>query len=442
MSRADGADAARYPLLLDLAGRDVLVVGGGPVAARRTAGVLAARARVTVVAPAICEDLQDLVAAGDVRWVAREAGAADVLDGPAPLHEAAQRGGSSGPVGAQGAQAARWWLVHTATGDLGTDQAIAAAADAIGVWCVRADRAEASPAHVPAVAAGPDGVQVAISGGGDPGRARSLRDAISALLAEGRLPLARTRAASGVGRVVLVGGGPGDPGLLTIAGRQWLARADVVVADRLGPVALLDELAPEVQRIDVGKVAGHHPIPQDEINRLLVEHAQAGRTVVRLKGGDPFVLGRGGEEALHCIAHGVPVEVVPGVTSAVSVAAAAGIPVTHRGITTSFVVASAHEGAGQAVQAARSAPPDATLVLLMGLSSLRRTAAELLAAGRSADTPVAVVSAGWTPAQRTVTGTLSSIADAVDAAGLATPAVTVVGDVVRLRELLGDLAAA
>jgi uroporphyrin-III C-methyltransferase/precorrin-2 dehydrogenase/sirohydrochlorin ferrochelatase len=421
----------RYPLLLDLAGRAALVVGGGPVAARRAAGLADAGAVVTVIAPAICEDLMDLVAGGSVVWVPREASADDVTAGAAGQ-----------------AHASRWWLVHTATGDLLVDEAVARRADDVGIWCVRADRAEESTAHVPAIATGPDGVQVAVSGGGDPGRARAIRDTISDLLITGALPLRRTRPTPSrpgpmreraCGRVVLVGGGPGDPGLITVAGRQWLARADVVVADRLGPTGILSELAADVEVIDVGKTAGNHPIPQEDINRILVEKAQAGRTVVRLKGGDPFVLGRGGEEALHCLAHGVPVEVVPGVTSAVSVPAAAGIPVTHRGITTSLVIASAHAGAGQVLDAARTAPRDATLVLLMGLSGLAGTAAELVSAGRDPRTPVAVISDGWTPRQRTVKGTLATIAAEVAAARLPGPAVIVVGDVVALRAQLGDL---
>jgi uroporphyrin-III C-methyltransferase/precorrin-2 dehydrogenase/sirohydrochlorin ferrochelatase len=444
------ADVSRYALLLDLTGRATLVVGGGPVAARRAAGLVSAGAQVTLIAPAICEDLVDLVAAGHLTWWPREASADDVLAGP------------------HVEDGSRWWLVHTVTGDLAVDHAIARSAHDLGIWCVRADMAEESCAHVPAVAHGPDGVQVAVSGGGDPGRARAIRNAISTQLSAGALPLRRTRPpvrtpgsrrvrGDGVGpgptpshegsggpdaiagRVVLVGGGPGDPGLITVSGRQWLARADVVVADRLGPTALLAELDPQVQVIDVGKTAGNHPIPQDEINRILVEHARAGRTVVRLKGGDPFVLGRGGEEALHCLAGGVPVEVVPGVTSAVSVPAAAGIPVTHRGITTSLVVASAHAGAGQALDAARAAPRDATLVLLMGLSGLAETAEELIGSGRDPATPVAVISGGWTPRQRTVTGALSSIAADVTAAGLPGPAVIVVGEVVGLRAELGDL---
>ena len=164
-------------------------------------------------------------------------------------------------------------------------------------------------------------------------------------------------------------------------------QADVVVTDRLGPTSILAELGSDVQIIDVGKTAGHHPIPQESINGILVDHARAGRTVVRLKGGDPFVLGRGGEEALHCRAHGIRVEVVPGVTSAVSVPAAAGIPVTHRGITTSVVVASAHAGAGQVVEAARTAPQDATLVLLMGLSGLAGTRRRTHRLGAGPQTP-------------------------------------------------------
>ena len=239
--------------------------------------------------------------------------------------------------------------------------------------------------------------------------------------------------------MVLVGGGPGDPGLITVAGRAWLARADVVVVDRLAPTELLADLDPGVEVLYVGKTAGNHPIPQHEINRILVDRARAGATVVRLKGGDPFVLGRGGEEALHCLAHGVVVEVVPGVTSAVSVPAAAGIPVTHRGITTSLVVASAHAGAGSAAQAGGTAPDDATLVLLMGLSALERTAAELVSSGRPASTPVAVVSRGWSPDQRTVVGTLASIAGLVAEARLPGPAVVVVGEVVRLRDHLAPL---
>ncbi len=417
MTPPAAASARRYPLFLDLRARDVLVVGGGPVAARRATVLLEAGAHVHVIAPALCEELTDQAAAGRITWSSREALMTDLQP-------------STG----------RWWLVHTATGDRTVDHALADRAQELGIWCVRADDAASSAAHVPAVAAGPDDIAVAVSGGSDPGRARAIRDAVSDALATGSLPLRSTRPTTG--RVVLVGGGPGDPGLLTVAGRQWLMRADVVVSDRLGPTSVLGELGPGVEVIDVGKTAGHHPIPQTAINDILVDHASHGRTVVRLKGGDPFVLGRGGEEALHCVARGIPVEVVPGVTSAISVPAAAGVPVTHRGITTSLVIASAHAGASAALDAARSAPPDATLVLLMGLTGLAAAAQELVASGRRADTPVAVVSRGWTAQQRTVTATLGGIGAAVAAADLPGPAVIVVGDVVALRSTLGDLTGA
>jgi uroporphyrin-III C-methyltransferase/precorrin-2 dehydrogenase/sirohydrochlorin ferrochelatase len=295
-----------------------------------------------------------------------------------------------------------------------------------------------------------EGITVAVTGGGDPRRATALRDAIDTALTTGALPVAPVRGAAppsldaagdprDVGRVWLVGGGPGDPGLITVRGQTVLSEADVVVADRLGPRALLQTLAPEVQVIDVGKTPGHHPISQDRINEILVEQALAGRKVVRLKGGDPFVLGRGGEEALHCAAHGVPVEVVPGVTSAVSVPAAAGIPVTHRGITASFVVASAHDGASAALMALRDAPVTSTLVLLMGITALRQTALDLIAAGRPPGTPVAFVESGWTDAQRTTVTTLEKAADVAEQEQVGAPAIIVIGDVVSVRSQLGDL---
>ncbi len=416
---------ARYPLLLDLRDKPVLVAGGGAVAARRVDALVAAGATVTVIAPAIEQSLAFDAQDGLIRWLDREATAADVIEG-------GHRSGVPEP----------WALVHVATDDPGTNETLTRAAQRAGTWCVRADDAEASPAHVPAVATGPDGVLVAVSGGFDPGRAVRVRDAIAKLLAVGALPLRRRRppAPGTLGTVVLVGGGPGDPGLLTLSGRQWLARADVVVTDRLGPRSVLDELDGDVEIVDVGKAAGNHPIPQDRINEILVEHARLGRTVVRLKGGDPFVMGRGAEEALHCLAAGVPVQVVPGVSSATAVPALAGIPVTHRGTTTSMVVASAHAGAGDAVRASREAPDDATLVLLMGLSALRSTADQVIAAGRAPGTPVAVISRGSTPQQRTVRGCLTDIADLVEAAALPGPALVVVGATVDLRGALAGAA--
>ena len=416
-----------YPLTLDVAGRRVVVVGGGPVAARRTVGLLEAGAAVDLIAPFTCEDLAALVSEGRITWQERDYVAGDLLQ-PEPA-----------------------WLVHTATGDPLVDAQVAREADAARIWCVRADAADASSAWTPAVARGAvgtasDGLTVAVSAGGDPRRATAVRDAVLAALDSGTLPVRRVRPAGPrpqapavVGRVALVGGGPGADDLITVRGRALLAAADVIVTDRLGPRGLLQTVAAEVEVIDVGKTPGNHPVSQERINELLVHHARLGKRVVRLKGGDPFVLGRGGEEALHCLEHGVPVEVVPGVTSAVSVPAAAGIPVTHRGIAASFVVASAHEGAEHVLSAAADAAPDATLVLLMGVTRLAETAAALIAAGRRADTPVALVERGWTPEQRTTTTTLADAARDAAVAAVQAPAVVVVGKVVSLRERLGDL---
>jgi uroporphyrin-III C-methyltransferase / precorrin-2 dehydrogenase / sirohydrochlorin ferrochelatase len=393
-----------YALVLGLAGRRCVVVGGGPVAARRAASLVDAGADVVVVAPWVCEDLRDLVDTGGVTWVPRDYTGGD-LDGA--------------------------WLVHTATGDPATDDLVAAHAEGARVWCVRADDASLSAAWTPAVARAGD-VTVAVTAGGDPRRATTLRDAVALALDAGDLPLRHRRVAA-LGCVALVGGGPGDPELISVRGRRLLAEADVVLVDRLAPRALVDDLDPEVVVVDVGKTAGHHPLPQEEINRLLVEHAQAGRRVVRLKGGDPFVLGRGGEEALACLAAGVRVEVVPGVTSAIAVPATAGIPVTHRGRSRQVTIASGHEGLDWASLAAL----EGTLVLLMAVSGLEVAATELVAHGKPATTPVAIVESGFSPAQRTTVGTLGTIAALAHEADVQPPAVIVVGSVVDLHAVLG-----
>lgn len=242
------------------------------------------------------------------------------------------------------------------------------------------------------------------------------------------------------GRVYLVGGGPGDPGLLTLRGAEVLGKADVVVYDRLANTALLDlHLRPTAERIYAGKSTDHHTYPQDEINRMLVQHARAGKTVVRLHGGDPFVFGRGGEEASVLAAAGVPFEVVPGVTSAVAVPAYAGIPVTHRGCTSSLAVVTGHEDPAKPESDLcweKLATGVGTLVVLMGLTNLASIAEELIRHGRPPDTPVAVIRWGTWPRQETLTGTLGDIASKVREKGLRPPAVIVVGDVVRLRDSL------
>jgi uroporphyrinogen III methyltransferase/synthase len=241
------------------------------------------------------------------------------------------------------------------------------------------------------------------------------------------------------GRVYLVGAGPGDPGLITVRGLDAIRRAEVIVYDRLVSPALLDRASESALRIFAGKHAGAHCLPQERINALLVEHARLGRIVVRLKGGDPFVFGRGGEEALALAAAGIRFEIVPGVSAAVAVPAYAGIPVTHRGIGSSLAMVTGHEDpdkAGAAVDWARLATAVDTLVVLMGLRSLPRIVATLVAHGRSPETPAALIRWGTTEAQQTVLGTLGDIVERAEAAGLEPPVLTVIGDVVRLRERL------
>ncbi|SDK67520.1 uroporphyrinogen-III C-methyltransferase [Arthrobacter sp. ok362] len=391
-----------YPTALRLLGRPVLVVGAGPVAARRTKGLLDAGARVTVVAPVACPALAELADAGLLNWEPRPYRPSDV-DGV--------------------------WFVQTATGDAAVDGQVSADAEAQRVWCVNASDHEASAAWTPAVAV-VDDVKIAVNAGGDPRRAMALRDAVATALDTGDLPLRRYRGSgmgATTGSVALVGGGPGDTGLITVRGRRLLGQADVVVADRLGPRELLAELAPDVRVIEVGKTPGHHPVPQAGINRILVEEALQGQRVVRLKGGDPYVLGRGGEEAEFCRRHGVEVEVVPGVTSAISVPAAAGIPVTHRGLAKGFSVVTGHEELSEV-----PARADHTVILLMGVGQLRDSAASLARAGLPQGTPVGIVENGYLPNQRVTIGTLGTIADQAEAAGVVNPAVIVIGDVVRV----------
>ncbi len=241
------------------------------------------------------------------------------------------------------------------------------------------------------------------------------------------------------GMVWLVGAGPGDPALATAAARAVLAEADAVVYDRLAPPELLTFVPDVAERHDVGKGPGRHAASQDEINELLVRLGREGKRVVRLKGGDPFVFGRGGEEAEALAAVGIPFAVVPGVTSAVAVPAYAGIPLTHREVASSFAVVTGHEEPGRAtsrIDWAALARATDTLVLLMGVATLEETARKLMENGRAAGTPAAVVQWGTTPRQRTVSGTLGDIAARAREAGLESPAVTVVGEVVGLRERL------
>ncbi|GAA3720928.1 uroporphyrinogen-III C-methyltransferase [Terrabacter ginsenosidimutans] len=392
------------PVVLDLTGRLVVAVGGGPVSARRVRAFLDEGAVVRVISPWLCEDLRELALAGRMDWLQRD---------------------YAGPGDLEGA-----WFAHTATGEPSVDREVAADAEALRVWCVDATDAAGTTASVAARAdvTTPDGrVTVAAYAAGDPGLAVTVRDGVERALVSGTLDLRRTRTHGRRGWVALVGGGPGIDGLLTARGHELLASADVVVVDRLAPRAVVDRLPASVRVIDVGKTPGHHPVPQSRINDLLVEEAQRGLGVVRLKGGDPYVLGRGGEERDACEAHGIRVEVVPGVTSAVSVPAAAGIPVTHRGVARGFTVVTGHEDIPVLPTGG-----DHTLVLLMGVTQLARTTELLALHGRSADCPVAVVERGFAPDQRTTVGTVATIAGLARDRGVRAPAVVVVGDVVRL----------
>ena len=238
------------------------------------------------------------------------------------------------------------------------------------------------------------------------------------------------------GKVTLVGAGPGDPGLLTRKGLEALQRADVVVYDRLVSPEILALMPEGAQQIDVGKQAARHPVPQEEINRILLEKAQAGHNVVRLKGGDPFLFGRGGEELELLAAHGVAFEEVPGITSAIAAPAYAGIPVTHRDCCSSLHIVTGHQRAGKALDIDFEAlvRTKGTLVFLMGVSALGAIVAGLLGAGMDRDTPAAVVERGTTPAQRRIAAPLGELPAAAEAAGVVSPAVIVVGGVCALAE--------
>jgi uroporphyrin-III C-methyltransferase/precorrin-2 dehydrogenase/sirohydrochlorin ferrochelatase len=407
-----------YPLVLSMAGRRAVVVGGGRVALRRVRGLLEAGANVIVIAPAVLPELAEL----PVTILAREYRDGDL---------------------------AAAWLAHAATSDPEVNSRVAAEAERNRIWCVRADDAAVSAAWTPAVTRHGE-VTVAVTAGGDPARSQRLRAAIASALADGTLPVrprrpgpgstATSRAGKpGAGSVALIGGGPGDPGLITVLGRRLLAEADVVVTDKLAPRSLLAELDPDVEVIDAGKRPHAHNLTQAQINELIVTRAQAGQRVVRLKGGDPFVFGRGGEEALACVRAGVAFQVVPGVTSAIAVPACAGIPVTHRGVTQDFAVISAHldpSQPGATVDWEGLARGTGTLVLLMAVAHLDAVAAELIKRGRAAATPVAVICEGTTPDEHVLTSTLERVAADAESAGVAPPAVVVIGEVVRLRDML------
>jgi uroporphyrin-III C-methyltransferase/precorrin-2 dehydrogenase/sirohydrochlorin ferrochelatase len=397
------SDPHPYLAGLVLTGRKVVVVGGGHVAQRRVPALLATGADLVVVSPEVTPAIEGL--SGELTLVQREFTESD-LDGA--------------------------WYVVAATDDHEVNARVAAAAEARHTFCVRSDDALGGTAWTPAV--GHHGsVTVGVLGNREPRKSAALRDDIVTALRDGHLT-----ASDALDRspgVVLVGGGPGEPELVTVAARHALASADVVVADRLAPRELLDELGPHVELIDVAKLPRGRSASQDFINEVIVDRARAGKRVVRFKGGDNFVFGRGFEEVLACAAADVPVTVVPGLSSAIAVPARAGIPVTHRGVAHEFTVISGHLPPGHpdslvawhAVAALRG-----TLVLLMAVDNAPAIAAALIDGGRASDTPAAVVVDGTMPTERTVLSTLGRLADDIASHEVRPPAIIVVGDVVAV----------
>jgi uroporphyrin-III C-methyltransferase/precorrin-2 dehydrogenase/sirohydrochlorin ferrochelatase len=400
-------DFPTYPSGLRLAGRKVLVVGGGNVAQRRVPTFIAAGADILLVSPEVTPAIEGLVGSGEVTWSQRGFEDAD-LDGA--------------------------WYVMAATDDVEVNERVSLLAEQQRIFCVRADDAYAATAFTPAVGTH-DGVTVAVMGSAaadrNPRRSASIRDDIVAGLREGTIG-GRQHADRPAG-VVLVGGGPGDPELISVAGRKALMQADLVVADRLAPRELLAELPSDTEIVDVAKLPRGRSATQDQINRIIVDAALAGRRVARFKGGDNFVFGRGFEEVLACREAGVPVTVIPGISSPLAVPAIAGIPVTHRGVTHDLTIVSGHLPPGHPeslVQWGALASLRGTIVLMMAVDNAPMIAEVLLRGGRAAGTPVAIVCDGTMPTERTVLTTLGELPVTITGEGVKPPAIIVVGDVV------------
>jgi len=453
-----------YPLFADLRSRAVLVVGGGAVAARKTRALLAAGAYVTVGSPEV------------PAWLPAQR-----------AHGVLQH--------RQGRFSADWldsaWLVVAATGDEAVNRRVAALARERRLFVNVVDDAELSSFHVPAVVDRAPLVIAISSGGAAPALARHVRARIERLLEpslgalaalaqrwrprlRARLPEAAARrhffetavlgpvaalvrrrrigeaeaamarllrqapdAATPRGSVVLLGAGPGDPGLLTLAGLRALGNADVILHDRLVSTEVLALARRDARTIEVGKQGGGHQVPQEHIHALLLEHARAGRRVVRLKGGDPFVFGRGGEELEFLRAHGIDYEVIPGITAAIACAAHAGIPLTHREHAQSVRFVTAHcKDSLDTLDWAALAAERQTLAVYMGVSTLPALRDRLLAHGRDVTTPFALIENGTRSEQRIVTGTLADLVERARDHAVAAPAMLILGEVAALARRL------
>jgi uroporphyrin-III C-methyltransferase / precorrin-2 dehydrogenase / sirohydrochlorin ferrochelatase len=391
-----------YLVGLRLAGKKVVVVGGGTVAQRRLPLLIASGADVHVISRTATRAVE---AMNGITLSVREYRDGD-LDGA--------------------------WYAIAATDDPQVNAAVVAEADRRRIFCVRADIAVEGTAVTPASFAYA-GLSVGVLAGGEHRRSAAIRSAIREALQKGIITVESSESSDVVrGGVALVGGGPGDPELITVRGRRLLAQADVVVADRLAPPELLAELPPHVEVIDAAKIPYGRAMAQDAINDVMIQRARSGSFVVRLKGGDPFVFARGYEEVLACADAGIPVTVVPGVTSAIAVPALVGVPVTHRAVNHEFVVVSGHLAPGHPeslVNWNALAAMSGTIVLLMAVERIELFVDVLIKGGRPADTPVLVVQHGTTAAQHTLRATLADTPEKVRAEGIRPPAIIVIGAV-------------
>ncbi|MEB3984019.1 uroporphyrinogen-III C-methyltransferase [Mycobacterium sp. 663a-19] len=400
-------DENPYLVGLRLAGKKVVVVGGGTVAQRRLPLLIASGANVHVISRSATRAVE---AMSGITLSLREYRDGDL-------------------AGA--------WYAIAATDDGRVNAAVVDEADRRQIFCVRADIAVEGTAVTPA-SFSYAGLSVGVLAGGEHRRSAAIRSAIREALQRGIIPETPEGAEGSEGSdvvrggVALIGGGPGDPELITVRGRRLLAQADVVVADRLAPPELLAELPPHVEVIDAAKIPYGRAMAQDAINDVMIDRARAGNFVVRLKGGDPFVFARGYEEVLACADAGIPVAVVPGVTSAIAVPALVGVPVTHRAVNHEFVVVSGHLAPGHPeslVNWDALAAMSGTIVLLMAVERIELFVEVLIKGGRPADTPVLVVQHGTTAAQQTLRSTLADTPEKIRAEGIRPPAIIVIGPV-------------